>query len=67
MDNDELYIVSILVANGPDDCEFEEVLETYDYLECIETATAYHDKGHTVRVFDPYMGIDYKFPEEFGG
>lgn len=60
-----LYEVIIMVADGPDDVTLEPYAEFKEYLDCIKCATDLHDKGYYVKIFDPYVGETYQFPKDF--
>lgn len=62
-----VYELWILRNDGPDDNDWD-LEETFNkYNDCISRATALHDKGYWIKIFDPFMGQTYKFPEDFGG
>jgi hypothetical protein len=59
------YEVAILVADGPDDVTLECQDSFTGYMDAIKYATELHDKGHCVKIFDPYVNTTYSFPKDF--
>lgn len=59
------YELWILRQSGPDDADWDLDEEFILYSKCIMKATDYHDKGFQVKIFDPFMGKAYNFPNDF--
>jgi len=52
------YIISIMRADGPDDFTWEVDFESSSYIEIMQRIQELLNRGHEIRLFDPYLGID---------
>lgn len=48
-----------LVANGPDDCEWELDSEYEELKDATYCMACYEEKGYQTKLFDPYVGEYY--------
>lgn len=57
------YEVTILQPDGPDDCQWVSMIETPHYTEAVRKATELYDKGHVVKMYDPFTQKETNFED----